>query len=988
MLRALFNFLSFKPSQNRCQWGVLVFVFCQFWGTPGFSASQTVTAAVLGDFSPVFSVMNAGGKPQGFAIDVLEAVAKQAGFELEYLVVRNWDEAQQLVREGKADLIPAAGVTSALEQEFLFSTHILSVPISVFSRNSSNDIRGLADLENRIVAVIKDGVAASRVQTQNLSRIQTFDDLETALFALLSGRVDAVISPEPVMWQKARDIDVDKRIRVVGQPLLELKRAFLFSTKRKALLDRLEPLLVDYVKSDMYRQQYARWYAQPVPYWDATRMFWTMFAISVTLLLMVVVARHKTVSGLSKQLEKTEESCRTYMETAPVGVFISDANGRYLEANSAACRMVGYEREELLKLRVSDLAPLSEKSEHKKLHEEIMQAGRKDMELALRRKDGSIFIASIKSLVLPDETVMGIYSDITDRKQAENELRLYANMFERSGEAMLVTDSENRILKINAAFSRLTGYSYEDVYQQNPRILASEKTPHHVYKELWDGLLAHDFWQGELWDRRKDGSAYPKWVSISAIRNGEGLLVNYVASFTDITELKAQEARLNHMAHHDALTGLPNRTSLVERMTQAMTQAHRNGKRVAVMLLDLDNFKMINDTLGHHVGDLMLKVVAERLLESVRESDVVARLGGDEFVVVLPEIQEAEDASLVAEKLLTLFAEPFHIDGHKLTTSPSIGICLYPDDAIDVKDLLQQADMAMYHAKSCGKGNYQYFAQRMQLAVLQRTGLEQDLRTALTENQFELHYQPQVDLRTGLVTGVEALVRWRHPERGLVPPNEFIPIAEETGLILPLGDWILHEACRQLAEWQANGMRGVRMSVNLSTRQFSDDRLPDRVMRILEGHNLSPECLDLEVTESMTMESPEKTISLMEKLSSQGLTLSVDDFGTGYSSLSYLKLFPIHTLKIDRAFVKDIETRQNDADICDVTVLLAHKLGLETVAEGVETDEQINYLLSIGCERIQGFRIAKPLPAAQAEAFIRTYRSTYQKGSVDLWAAH
>ena len=829
--------------------------------------SKTINAAVIENFPPLFQI-DSKNQPTGFAIEILEAIAQKSASQINYQIYPNWEEALTAIRTGKADLIPGIGIDPTRQMEFLFSSEIETTPISLFIRKSTTDIsfNSLFDLKNRRVGAIKGSAAAFRLQSEKELNLILFSTLDQALFSLLAGSIDALLAPETSIWMKAREIDVDNRLKIAGPPLVELKRGFLFSKSRDDLYAQLDPLITEYVRSNEYQQIYLKWFGQPTPFWTTGRVFWTMLALSI------------------------------------LGIF-------------------------------------------------GMLIGR-----------------------------------ITTQKKSENELRLYANMFKFSGEAMLVTNKNNQILKVNQAFTELTGYSPNDVIGKDPRILASEKTEHSIYREMWESLNNRDFWQGELWDRRKDGSSYPKWVSISAIRNKPGEhIVNYVASFTDITELKAQEARLNHMAHHDALTGLPNRSSMTERLSQALHQAHRNRLRVAVMLLDLDNFKIINDTLGHHVGDEILKSVSLRLLESVRESDVVSRLGGDEFVIILPEIDGPSDAAKVADKLLKLIGQPYHIEGNVLTTSPSIGICIYPDDALEAKDLLRDADLAMYHAKSCGRGNYQFFAQQMQAAVLHRSSIEHDLREGLAKQAFELHYQPQVDLRNGKITGVEALVRWHHPERGMIAPNEFIPIAEETNLIMPLGDWILNEACRQLAEWQSRGLDQIRMSVNLSARQFSDPNLPKRIAEILAKTGLPASYLDLEVTESMTMDSPDKTIKLMEQLASSGLTLSVDDFGTGYSSLAYLKLFPIQTLKVDRSFVKDIDTVRNDAEICDVTVLLAHKLGLEVVAEGVENDAQIKHLLSIGCERIQGFRISKGLPADEAEKFIRNFKSVESAGSVDLW---
>ncbi|MFA7268430.1 MAG: EAL domain-containing protein [Sterolibacterium sp.] len=570
------------------------------------------------------------------------------------------------------------------------------------------------------------------------------------------------------------------------------------------------------------------------------------------------------------------------------------------------------------------------------------------------------------------------------RKQSETELHIAAAAFE-SQEGMVVTDAACNILRVNRAFTEITGYPPEEIVGRNPRILKSSRHDADFYRAMWESIRNTGGWQGEIWDRRKNGEEYPKWLIISAVRNDEGVVTHYIGSHYDITERKKAEEKIAELAYFDTLTGLPNRFSLNERLAQALGTAERNGKQLAVMLIDLDHFKTINDTLGHLIGDQILVQVAHRLTEAVRQSDLVARLGGDEFIVVLPEIDTPADVAHVADKILTAVSAPYLIDEQELQSSPSIGICLFPDDATEKQDLIKKADVAMYHAKAKGRRNYQFFKEEIQMAAVQRLSIEADLRKALAGQQFVLHYQPQLDLRSGRLVGVEALVRWQHPVRGLVPPNDFIPIAEETGLIQALGDWVLEEACRQLHRWQTGDTAHIRISVNLSASQFLDKKLPHRIHELMGQYGLAPESLDLEVTESMTMSSPRDTIAAMNILKQRGLTLSVDDFGTGYSSLSYLKLFPISTLKIDRSFVKDIETDQNDADICDVTVLLAHKLGLDVVAEGVETQAQFKYLHSIGCEKIQGYLISKPLPIDEVETFIRNYRPMPELGTIDLW---
>lgn len=482
------------------------------------------------------------------------------------------------------------------------------------------------------------------------------------------------------------------------------------------------------------------------------------------------------------------------------------------------------------------------------------------------------------------------------------------------------------------------------------------------------------------WGRRKNGEVYPKWLTITAVRNDERVVSHYVSVFSDISDIKQSEEQLHHLAHHDPLTDLPNRLLLDARLKHALQHAHREGSHIAVLFLDLDHFKKINDTLGHRVGDLLLQVAAKRLLVSVREQDTVARLGGDEMAIVLENLDKAANAATIAQSILDNLSKPFELEGQKVMVSGSIGISIYPQDGQDVTALLKNADAAMYMSKSEGRNGYQFYSKELTEKALQSLALETQLHRALESDEFVLYYQPQVSLQSGRVVGMEALVRWQHPEMGLIPPERFIPLAEESGLIEPIGLWVLRTACAQGKVWQQESAAPLRVAVNISGRQFRRTGLVQEIRDILEETGLDPSYLEVELTESDTMGQAEQTVATLDALQKLGVTIAIDDFGTGYSSLSYLKRFPVDRLKIDRSFVRDIPNDKNDVELVKTIIALGRSLDLSVVAEGVETEEQRRFLISIGCDEMQGFLYSPPKPAEELAGFLT---SRYLSACVD-----
>ncbi|UCV09070.1 putative bifunctional diguanylate cyclase/phosphodiesterase [Dechloromonas denitrificans] len=554
-------------------------------------------------------------------------------------------------------------------------------------------------------------------------------------------------------------------------------------------------------------------------------------------------------------------------------------------------------------------------------------------------------------------------------RQMLEQLHLQRMIIDHTSEAMMVTDLAQRILTVSPAFEQITGYPAAEVIGRTPLMLSSDRHGPEFYQAIWARVAETGQWEGETWDRRKDGQIYPKQMRIRAVREGRQQRVShYVAVFSDISAHKAQEARIDYLAHHDPLTSLPNRLALDIHLADVLGAAARSASRVAVIIIDLDHFKTVNDSLGHHAGDLLLGEIARRLQAILEVGSRLFRLGGDEFVVVLEEANQAETVVELVHQIERAFTEPCQVNDHLLHTSPSIGISLYPIDGETAETLIRNADTAMYYAKSNGRNNYQFFAEPMNAAANKRLHLETELWDALAQNQLLLHYQPQIDLPSGNIVGVEALVRWQHPVRGMIGPGEFIPVAEECGLILPLGHWVLLTACRQAKAWIDAGVDIGEIAVNISALQFRQPEFAQSVHAILLETGLPPERLELEITESTVMHSADSSIKTLAELKRMGVKLAIDDFGTGYSSLAYLRRFPIDRLKIDRAFVADVESDTDAASLVSSIISLGRSLGLHLVAEGVENSAQADFLRALDCQRVQGFHFFRPVVAEEVAA--------------------
>ncbi|MDP2430686.1 MAG: PAS domain S-box protein [Pseudomonadota bacterium] len=682
-------------------------------------------------------------------------------------------------------------------------------------------------------------------------------------------------------------------------------------------------------------------------------------------------------------LREREERINLLLDSMAEGIYGVDTRGDCIFVNPAGLRLLGYERaEDLLGRHIHEVihhhhgdGSLYPAGECRAYRAYVEDRGIHVEDEVFWRRDGTAFPVEYWSYPMrQDGQVIGsvvTFLDITARRKTEERLRQSAKVFESTTDGVSITDAAGNMIAVNRAFTVITGYTEAEALGRNPRILKSGRHDQPFYQAVWNSIARAGSWSGEIWNRRKNGEIYPEWLTISTVTDAAGKLTNYVGVFSDISQIKQSEAERERLAHFDPLTGLPNRLLFNARLDHAIQRAERDGTPLTLLFVDLDRFKTVNDALGHPAGDRVLREVARRLSQSVRAEDTLARLGGDEFVIALERGGDATQASAMAEKLLAALTLPFDLDGQTVFVGASIGISAYPADGKDAATLLKNADAAMHQSKDDGRNTFRFYNAAMTRSARERLTLEASLRHAIEQQEFVLYYQPQIDVGSGGIVGVEALVRWNHPTTGLIAPNRFIPLAEETGLIVPLGEWVLFTACTQAREWLDNAdLPSLGVAVNLSPRQFRQPNLAAHVHAMLDASGLPANLLELEITESAVMENPDQASATLRDLKALGITISIDDFGTGYSSLAYLKRFPIDKLKIDQSFIREIPQEQSDMEIAATIIAMARNLHLKVLAEGVETEEQLAFLQIHGCDAYQGYLCSRPVPAPELERWL------------------
>lgn len=954
-------------------WGLLL------WGCVlgALGSPRELRVGVYSNEPKVF--LDSQGKPSGIFVDLLDLVAAREHWTLRYVPCA-WQECLDALRAGDLDLMP--DVARSPEREAMYSFHSLPVLQSwsqVYGARGQA-IQAMFDLQDKKVAVLKGSVQRSAFASMMESfgiRVALVDAASWLdAFAMVQrGEADAAIANHLFgNFHAAQFGMVDSGI--VFQPA-----ALYFATglgRNPDVLQAIDGAVQGWRSGAdaQYTEVLRRWGGPQPGTQMSAAMWWVVAGLAVFgfLAAMATVVLLRRVRERTRHLQASEQKLATILDSVGVFIYIKGRDCRYQYANLHIAELLGRSASEVVGQDDFAFFDAASAAQLQANDRRVLEQGERleVEEVITHLADGAtrVYLSVKIPLRLPDGSIhalCGISTDITERRKAEESMRISATVFE-SFEGMVVTGPNQRILKANQSYARLTGYTVEELVGQTPRMLQSGRHDAGFYENMRRALHSTGAWQGEVWNRRKNGEVYPAWITVTAVRSQQGDITHYVGTQTDISHRKAAEEEIRQLAFYDALTGLPNRRLMLDRVQHGLAAAARSGAGGALLFVDLDNFKDLNDTRGHEVGDQLLRQVAARLGGCVRSGDTVARLGGDEFVLLIEGLsaqphEAASQAEAVGRAVLQALGQGYLLGGHTYHSSCSIGVALYADAQGSVDELLKRGDMAMYQAKGAGRNTLRFFDPRTQAAVTARTALESGLREALRDGQFLLHYQAQISQTHGMV-GAEALVRWQHPQRGLVSPAEFIPVAEASGLIVPLGTWILRTACLQLVEW-AQDPRTAHwtLAVNVSARQFRHPHFVDEVLGLLKETGANPQRLKLELTETLLLDDVEDTIGRMTTLRAAGLGFSLDDFGTGYSSLSYLKRLPLDQLKIDQSFVRDLLTDANDASIARTIVMLAQSLDLGVIAEGVETREQCDMLASLGCHMWQGYLFGRPGPA-------------------------
>ncbi|MCC6073178.1 EAL domain-containing protein [Massilia sp. GCM10020059] len=961
-------------------------LFC--WSGVAAGQAQPLRVGLYENAPKIF--INGKGDPDGIMIDLLRKIAEEENWQLEFVPCA-WAACLRALENGDIDVLPDVAWSEERSRTLDFHRTPALHSWSQVYRHPRTAIVSILDLDGKRVAILGGSIQQHFLETfwsqfgirPTLVPVASIEDG----FALVEARkADAMVANKyagdrfairyglaetPIAFQPAQLFFATAKGRGAG---------WLAAIERHLARWQEEP-------DSPYFQVLNRWQQQTLLARTPGYVWWIGGAVVCALMLALLAALwlRRQVRIKSGALRDSQRRLSTILDSVDSLIYIKDADYRYQYVNRAVCQFYGMDSGNILGKSDAEIFDAATAAAIRKTDSQVIEQGERviaEEVQSLSRADAPTFLSTRIPLCREDGSVYGlcgIATDISERKHAEESTRVAATVFQ-SQEGMFVTGPDRLVLDVNDAFTTMSGYAAAELVGRGPQPVSLEPGGQDFWPDMWDIISTRGKWQGEVWTRRENGKEYPAWLTVTAVRNAAGRTTNYVGTQADITRQKLAQDEIMQLANYDSLTGLPNRRLLLERLQHCLSVYNRSKQAVALLFLDLDNFKDLNDTRGHEVGDQLLKQVAQRIRDCVREGDTVARLGGDEFVILLESIGEREDeaaehTAATGWKIIRAIGQPFDIGGGSHHATCSIGAALRVDQETDIDDLMKRGDLAMYEAKRDGRNTLRFFHNNMESDVTYRMALEMELRESLGKSEFVLHYQPQVD-GSGTVVGVEALLRWNHIKRGIVGPAVFVPIAEASGLIVQLGSWVIRSACQQLAEWAAvPEMAHLTLAVNVSARQFRQQDFVSETLATIAETGARPDRLKLELTETLLIENVEDTIGKMRQLKQSGISFALDDFGTGYSSLSYLKLLPLDQLKIDRSFVRDVLVDPNDASIARSIVALGQALGLAIIAEGVETEAQRAFLAELGCECCQGYLFGRPMEVHLLEAMIRDMHS-------------
>jgi diguanylate cyclase (GGDEF)-like protein/PAS domain S-box-containing protein len=932
---------------------------------------------------PPFATGKTDKTAGGFTVELWKVVARDTG--LKYTIrVKPFHQLLQEFKDGKIDVLINLAQSDERRKFADFTVPHVTVHGAIFIRKAQAGIHSEQDLMGKSIIVVKADIAHEYALSKGLGKnLVLVPTASEGLRLLASGQHDAMFVSKLVGMQTLEKLKLSSVVALPVSAGATQKFSFAVREGDTELLALLNEGLALSKSSGEYDALYQKWFSvyevKEPTLRDMFKYVLPLLAVFLGYVLLTYSRRHKERQQAMQQLAESHHMLQTVIETIPMRVFWKDRESRFLGCNTPFAKDAGESssagvigkldselawRDQAPRYRADDLLVM-ESGQEKLAYIETQtqpdgsQRYLRTSKVPLRRMDQSIV------------GLLGVYDDVTEAQRAEEEMLLASMVYKSSSESMMVTDADGNIITINPAFTKMTGYSLKEVKGKNPRMLSSGLHDQAFFRDMWKAINTTGGWQGEVWDKRKNGEIYPKWLIINTSFNKDGTPCRRVALFSDISEQKKSEKLIWQQANFDTLTGLPNRRMFHDRLEQEIKKAHRGKRHLALLFIDLDRFKEINDTLGHDKGDLLLSEAADRLKSCVRDSDTVARLGGDEFTIILGELDDTSRVDRVSQAVLQSMAVPFSLGGGVAHVTASIGITLYPEDSTVLDSLLKNADQAMYAAKHQGRNRFSYFTQSMDDVAKTRMQLNNDLRLAVAEKQFWIAYQPIVELATGEMHKAEALIRWQHPVRGLVNPGEFIPIAEETGIIIDIGNWVFLEAASQVAHWRKEHDPAFQLTVNKSPAQFlGNDALSKGWLDLMQDTGLPRNSIVIEITEGLLLHADPIVADKLIKFRNEGMEVAIDDFGTGYSSLAYLKKFDIDYLKIDQTFVRNLALLAEDLAICEAIIVMAHKLGIKVIAEGVETREQRDLLMAAGCDYGQGYFFSRPIAANEFEKFL------------------